>query len=193
MEQEQLVQLLKDKGFSGLDDIPKVLDALANAKADINKHKTRADTVTDLEAQLLALTEANTAREDAEKTELQKLTDKITKMEGEAATFKAEALKATRTAMLERGIAEHLGALNEQIRPFASEHLRTVLPGKEWADSDALKETIASTLESFNTLLPENLRTVPSGETAPPRTPAGIPPVGEKPVFNFNEALHPEG
>ena len=162
-EMERLEEMLKAKGFSGINDIPKVLEALESTKADLSKHKTRAETVSSLEAKLAELERAKQEREDAEKTELQKLNDRLTKMQAESEAAAAKAAKAERYAMMERGLSEHLAGVPEKLRPFASEHLRTILPGKEWSDPDTLKATITESFERFNTLLPEEMRVVPSG------------------------------
>ena len=193
MEQDKILELLKSKGFDSLDDLPKVFDALESAKTDIGKHKTRASKVTDLETELQTLREAQQAREDSEKTELQKLTDRIAKQEQELAAANAATAKANRTVLLEKGIAEHISGVDEKLRPLAQNYMRTVLPGKEWADSEALKAQIAETLNGFNELLPEEMKVVETGGNPPPRTQDGIPLAGDKPVFDFNAALHPEG
>ena len=193
MTPEEMLELMKSKGFESLDDLPKLISALDKAKADITKNKTRADAVTTLEAELKKLQDAQAARDDVEKTELEKLQGKIAKMEGEAAAFQAAALKAQRSALLERGIAEQLGSVPEKLRPFASDHLRITLPGADWADAEALKETITASLEKFSELLPDDMKVVPSSGTPPPRTPNGTAPAGDKPVFDMNAALHPEG
>lgn len=194
MEQEQINEMLKAKGFTGIDDIPKVLEALESAKADITKHKTRADSLTKAEQELEALRKAQQEREDADKTEFQKLSDRLTKMETEKAAILAQATAAQRSAMLERGLSEHLAAIPEKLRPFASEHLRTVLPGKDWADPDTLKANITESLERFNSLLPDEMKIVPAGgveqhRQAQTQPPAGGPVTG----FKFTDALHGAG
>lgn len=190
MEQEQILELLKSKGFTDTDDLTKVFAALDAKTADLNTYKTKASAVTELEAELKTLKDAQTARDDAEKTELEKLQGKIAKMEGEAAAFKAEALKATRSALLERGIAEQLGTVHENLRGFAADYLRTVLPSQEWADAEALKATITASIVKFGEKLPEEMRVVASGETPPPRTQDGPAPAGEGPIFDANAAFH---
>ena len=193
MKQEELLALMKSKGFESLDDLPKLIAALDSKTSDLDKYKAKASTVTGLEAELKKLQDAQAARDDAERTELEKLQAKIAKMESAAAEFKATALKAQRSAMLERGIAEQLGAVPEKLRPFASDHLRITLPSAEWADVEALKETITASLEKFSELLPDDMKVVPSSGTPPPRTQDGATPAGDKPVFDMNAALHPEG
>lgn len=191
MEQEQIIEMLKAKGFNGIDDIPKVLEALESTKADLGKHKTRADSLTAMEKELNDLRTAQQAKEDAEKTELQKLNDKIARMEADYSKASAAAVAAQRTAMLERGLSEHLSTIPEKLRPFASEHLRTVLPGKEWADPETLKLNITESLERFNSLLPDEMKIVPAGGVEQHRQTQTQPPAGG-PVtgFDFNAALH---
>lgn len=189
-EVEKLEEALKAKGFSGLDDIPKVLEALDSAKADINKHKTRASELSKMEQELADLRQKQQEREDQEKTELQKLLDKVAKAESEKEQIAAQAAAAKRTAMLERGLSEHLSAVPEKLRPFASEHLRTVLPGKEWADPETLKSTITESLERFNSLLPEEMKIVPAGGQDQGRKQVQPEPGAGKPVFDFQAALH---
>lgn len=189
-EMDKLEEMLRAKGFSGIGDIPKVLEALDSTKADLSKHKTRADAVSQMESELAQLRKAQQEREDAEKTEMQKLLDKMGKMQAEAESAQKQAAAAQRAAMLERGLSEHIGAIPEKLRPFASEHLRTVLPGKEWSDPETLKENITASMEKFNALLPEEMRTVPAGGQEQHRqTP--MAPSADGPVtgFNYEDAL----
>ena len=192
MEQAELEKLLKDRGFGGLDDLPKVLDALDSVKADLVKNKTRAATVQELQQKLEEFEAAKRAAEDKEKTELQKLNDRLAETEAEVAKAKAAAASANRQAMLERGIAAHINTISEPLRPFATEHLRTVLPAKDWADEEALKTTIEESMKKFAELLPEHLKTVKSGETQIDRTKGG-PPAGVAPIFDVMAAIHDGG
>jgi len=191
MTPEEQIALMKSRGFTGgLDDLQKVFDALESAKADITKNKTRADAVTGLEEQLAAFQAEKTARDDADKTELQKLTDRIAKQELDIATANAATAQANRTVLLEKGIAEHLGGIDEKLRPLAQNYMRTVLPGRDWADSEALKAQITETLTGFNELLPEEMRVVASGDPLNKTRTAAT--VVDKPAFNMHAILHPD-
>jgi len=172
----------------GFDDPAKALEAFKSLKLDLAKHKTRADSVTAMETELETLRSAQQAKEDAEKTELQKMNDRLVKIENEKNDLMARATASERKAMLERGLSENLAGVPEKLRPLVQKYMRTVLPGTEWADSEALKAQITENLTGFNELLPEELRVVSSG-TPPPKTP-GAPPAGDKPVFDFQAALH---
>ena len=172
----------------GFDDPAKALEAFKSLKLDLAKHKTRADSVTAMETELETLRSAQQAKEDAEKTELQKMNDRLVKIENEKNDLMARATASERKAMLERGLSENLAGVPEKLRPLLQKYMRTVLPGTEWADSEALKAQITENLTGFNELLPEELRVVSSG-TPPPKTP-GAPPAGDKPVFDFQAALH---
>ena len=188
MEQEQILELLKARGFSSMDDLSKVFEIMDTTKADLAKHKTRADAVTDLESQLAAFQKEKSEREDADKSELQKMNDRLAKIENEKNDLMARATASERKAMLERGLSENLAGVPEKLRPLVQKYMRTVLPGTEWVDSEALKAQITENLTGFNELLPEELRVVSSG-TPPPKTP-GAAPAGDKPVFDFQAALH---
>ena len=182
-----LEDMLKSKGFSSIDDVFRALDS---TKADLSKHKTRADTLTKAEQELENLRKAQQEREDAEKTEIQKLIDKLAQKEKDAEAAMAKAAQAERTSMLERGLSEHLSAVPEKLRPFAAEHLRTVLPHKEWADAETLGANIKTTLEQITGLLPEEMRTVPAGGSEQHRqTDTGAPAGGPVTGFNFVDAV----
>ena len=187
MEQEKIDELLKSKGF---DSLEKMAEAFEKNKADMMRYKGEAKSASTLETELQALKDKEAARNDAEKTELQKLQDKLAGVEATAAQFQAVALKATRSAMLEKGIAEHLGNVPEKLRGFAADYLRTVLPAQEWADPDALKATITASIEKFGEKLPDDMKVVPSSETPPPRNQGGPAPAGNGPIFDVQAALH---
>ena len=174
----------------GFDDPAKALDAFKSMKLDLAKHKTRADSVTAMETELETLRSAQQAKEDAEKTELQKMNDRLAKIENEKNDLMARATASERKAMLERGLAENLSGVPDKLRPIVQKYMRTVLPGMEWADAEALKAQITENLTSFNEILPEELRVVSSG-TLPPKTP-GAAPAGDKPIFDMQSVLHPD-
>jgi len=174
----------------GFDDPAKALDAFKSMKLDLAKHKTRADSVTAMETELETLRSAQQAKEDAEKTELQKMNDWLAKIENEKNDLMARATASERKAMLERGLAENLSGVPDKLRPIVQKYMRTVLPGAEWADAEALKAQITENLTSFNEILPEELRVVSSGTPAAKTQTAA--PAGDKPVFDIQSVLHPD-
>jgi len=178
----------------GFDDPAKALEAFKSMKVDLSKHKTRASELTAMEQELATLRQAQKEREDSEKTEMQKLLDQMNKVKADAESAQKQALAAQRSAMLERGLSEHLSGIPEKLRPFASEHLRTVLPGKEWADPETLKANITESMERFNSLLPDEMKIVPAGGAEQHRQTNVQPPAGG-PVtgFDFNAAMHSGG
>lgn len=175
----------------GFEDPAKALEAFKSMKLDLAKHKTRASEVSTMQQELEALRQAKQQREDAEKTELQKLNDQIARIQADAEKAQAKAAKAERTAMLERGLADNLSSVPEKLRPFASKYLRTTLPGKEWADPETLKSTITESLGEFDSLLPDDMKIVPAGGAEQHRQTQMQPSAGG-PVtgFDFNAALH---
>jgi chromosome segregation ATPase len=182
-DEKDPMEMLKGKGF---DSIEKVLETLESLKADVSKHKTRATAVTDLQTQLEQLQAEKQARDDAEKTELQKLTDKVKQMEAQAEQARRDAVAAQRSAMLERGIAEHLNTVAEPLRPLAGDYLRTVLPSREWQDGEGLATALKESLDRFTGLAPESLRVVKGG-TPPPK---GQEPAPTQPkAFDYLAAI----
>jgi len=187
MEQEKIDELLKSKGF---DSLEKMAEAFDKNKADMMGYKAKSKTTTALEAELAALREKDAARENAEKTELQKVQDELTGSNAALATAQAATLAATRKAMLEVGISEQIGTVHKDLQGFAADYLRTVLPAQEWADSEALKATITASIERFGEKLPDDMKVVPSSGTPPPRNQDGPAPAGNGPIFDIQAALH---
>ena len=187
MEQAQIDELLKSKGF---DSLEKMAEAFEKNKADMMKYKGEAKSATALETELQTLKDAETARGDAEKTELELLQAKLATSEAATATANAATLAATRKAMLEVGISEQIGTVHENLRGFAADYLRTVLPAQEWADPEALKATITASIEKFGEKLPDDMKVVPSSGTPPPRNQDGPAPAGNGPIFDVQKALH---
>jgi hypothetical protein len=107
-------------------------------------------------------------------------------MEAQAEQARREAVAAQRSALLERGIAEHLATVHESLRPRAADYLRTVLPVKEWQDGEGLATAMAESLERFTGLAPESLKVVKGG-TPPPKG-QEPPPDGRK-AFDYLEAI----
>ena len=192
MDAEKMAELLKAKGFDSLED---ALGALDKTKADLSKHKTRATDLEELQNRLKSFEDEKRARDDAEKTESEKLAAKVAELETAAKQAQAEAAKAKRTALMEKGLGEHLGSVPDKLRALASEHLRVILPTKDWQDEETLTAVITESLGKFTELAPEHLRpAVPAG-VPPKRGPDDMPPIDDgstRTGFSFLKAVRGE-
>lgn len=160
-----ILEALKARGF---DSVDKVLEVLESTKADLAKHKTRASELDELKNRLQTFEDEKKKRDDAAKTEAERLADKVKELEADRDRFKAEAGNAARLALLERGLGEHLGNVPDKLRPLAGKYLRTVLPTMDWNDPDTLKAAITAQLADLTADAPPELKpTVPSGDQAP--------------------------
>jgi chromosome segregation ATPase len=183
---------LKAKGF---DSVDKVLEALESAKADLAKHKTRASELDDLKNRLQAFENEKAERENAAKTEAEKLADKVKALETEREQFKAEAAKAARQVLLERGLGENMGSVPEKLRPVADKFLRTVLPTMDWNDPETLKAAIAEQLADLTADAPPDMKPVVSGDGQNTKGPRDMPNISSgqsRTGFSFTKAIKGE-
>ena len=183
-DEKDYSEVLKARGFDSMDKVFETLDSL---KTDLGKHKTRSTELTEAQKELETLRLEKQAREDAEKSETQKLLDKMKQIEATATAAEQRAVAATRNAMLERAISEHIPGVHEKMRPFAAEYMRTVLPAREWADADSLKAAITESLAKFSETLPQEFKPVPNGEPTK-RGPEGHPQLSTGPGFDWKAA-----
>lgn len=184
-DEQNINEILKARGFESVDKLLETFDSL---KTDLGKHKVRSTELTEAQKELEALRQEKQAREDAEKSEQQKLLDKMKQIEADKTAAEQRALAATRNAMLERAISEHIPQVHEKMRPFAAEYMRTVLPAREWADSESLKAAITDSLAKFSETLPQEFKPVPNGEQAK-RGSEGQPHKQLEPGFGWKAAL----
>ena len=184
-DEKDINEILKERGFESMSKFLETFDGL---KTDLGKHKTRSTELTDMQKELETLRLEKQAREDADKSENQKLIDKMKQIEANATAAEQRAVTATRNAMLERAISEHIPGVHEKMRPFAAEYMRTVLPAREWADADSLKAAITESLAKFSETLPQEFKPVPNGEPTK-RGPEGHPQQPTGPGFGWKAAL----
>lgn len=183
-DEKDITEILKARGF---ESVEKLLETFDSVKNDLGKHKTRSSELTEAQKELDALRLERKTREDAEKSENQKLLDKMAQMEVNAIAAEQRVQAATRSAMLERAISEHIPQVHEKMRPFAAEYMRTVLPGREWADAETLKAAITDSLAKFAETLPQEYKTVPIGDPAK-RGSEGQPLLKTGPGFDWKAA-----
>jgi len=179
-DEQNISEILKARGF---DSIDKVLDALDSTKADLTKHKTRATELEDMKNRLQAFEDEKKARDDAAKTEAEKLADQVKLLQSERDRAKADAVTAARQALMERGLGEHMGNVPEKLRPVAGKYLRTVLPTMDWNDPATLTAAITAQLADLTVDAPPELKPVVSGEGQVQR---GAAQVQNAPVENPN-------
>lgn len=187
-DEVNVTEMLKARGF---DSIEKVLETLDSTKADLTKHKTRASELDDLKNRLQAFENEKAERENAAKTEAEKLADQVKALQVERDSAKAEAGAAARLALLERGLGKHLGIVPDKFRPVAEKYLRTVLPGMDWKDDETLGTAIGEQIADFTKDAPPEYKPVVSGgDAGKAAKTVPDPPSGEtRTGFSFVNAI----
>lgn len=126
----------------GFETTDKMFEALEKAKADLAENKTRKTNLTAVEAELKKLKDADAARLDGERTDLEKAQVKITELETKAVADLAAVSKANKNTLYERVLSGRLAGLDDNGRKIMRMHYDAAATVSDFADEETLKSIL---------------------------------------------------